>query len=83
MSQSRPYYAIVAGLCASSASFFGKLSSLGQQLAENVGNKEVSTTPMKINWAQENHRVRVASCYYFNYTANKSTGFHKNTNILG
>ncbi|XP_065079511.1 transmembrane protein 42 [Ochlerotatus camptorhynchus] len=41
MSQSRPYYAIVSGLCASSASFFGKLSSLGQQLAENVGNKEL------------------------------------------
>ncbi|XP_021709877.1 transmembrane protein 42 [Aedes aegypti] len=41
MTQSKPYYAIISGLCASSASFFGKLSALGQQLAENAGNKEL------------------------------------------
>ncbi|XP_055535706.1 uncharacterized protein LOC129724654 [Wyeomyia smithii] len=38
--QSKPYYAIVSGLCASTASFFGKLSSLGEYLAENFGNQQ-------------------------------------------
>ncbi|XP_058837925.1 transmembrane protein 42 [Topomyia yanbarensis] len=38
--QTKPYYAIVSGLCASSASFFGKLSSFGEQLADNMGNKQ-------------------------------------------
>lgn len=57
MTQTKPYYAIVSGLCASSASFFGKLSSLGQQLAENFGNKEVSKHPMKKVWALLMYRL--------------------------
>ncbi|XP_062560373.1 transmembrane protein 42 [Armigeres subalbatus] len=39
MTKSKPYYAIVSGLCASSASFFGKLSSFGQ--LEDNSNKEL------------------------------------------
>ncbi|XP_039439391.1 transmembrane protein 42 [Culex pipiens pallens] len=40
MSKPKPYFAIISGLCASSASFFGKLSSLGQEIAENAGYKQ-------------------------------------------
>ncbi|XP_058457192.1 transmembrane protein 42 [Malaya genurostris] len=39
--QTKPYYAVVSGICASSASFFGKLSSFGEQLADNIGNKQL------------------------------------------
>lgn len=42
MSKPKPYFAIISGLCASSASFFGKLSSLGQEIAENAGYKQVT-----------------------------------------
>ncbi|XP_049545622.1 transmembrane protein 42 [Anopheles darlingi] len=37
MENHRPQYAVIAGLCASSASLFGKLTSNSQRVAENIG----------------------------------------------
>ena len=43
MEQERPYYAVIAGLCASFASLFGKLTANSGRLLEHAGLTAVST----------------------------------------